>query len=389
MPPGARRIVPAMSLRAELRRPDRRGLLAAGFLAFVVIGAAQALYGPAFPALRARFGVGLEVVGQIAAAHFLGSFAAIALSGALLTRFGYRRPLAWSALALAAGAAALALAPSWPLALAAAALLGIGFGVLDVGVNLLFARSFGAGAAPALNLLNALFGVGAVLGPVLVATLLPRVWLPFALVAAAALVVAALCVRVEDPPAPEAGEALPVRWSRVAGFVLLYFLYVSSEVGVASWETEHLAPAFGAASAARATALYWGALTVGRFVATPLSARVRPRDLVLGASALALVGVALAHVEPWAPWAYALTGFAFAPIFPTSLVWLAEVFPRRAEQIAPIAVAAANLGPVAAVPAIGWAVAASSSARIPSLLAVVVAALLLTVAGLWLRTRRP
>lgn len=380
--------MPAMGLRAELFRPDRRDLLAAGFLAFVVIGTQQALFGPAFPALRERFGVGLDVVGQIVAAHFLGSFTAIALSGWVLVRFGYRRPLALAGLALALGAAGVALAPTWGWALAAAVVGGLAFGLLDVGMNLWFARAFGASAAPALNLLAALFGVGAMLGPVLVAETLDRIGIPFLATAAMALGAAALCARTDEPPAFPPGERLPVRWRPVAGFLLLYFLYVSSEVGIATWETEHLAPSLGAAGAARATALFWGALTVGRFVATPLSSRLRPRDLVLGASALALVGVLLAHATGWAPWAYALAGFAFAPVFPTALAWLAEVFPRRAEQIGPAAIAAANLGPVTAVPLIGVAVAATSSARIPTLLSGIVAALLLTVAALWARDRR-
>ena len=52
-------------------------------------------------------------------------------------------------------------------------------------------------------------------------------------------------------------------------------------------------------------------------------------------------------ITPLAPVAYAVVGLAFAPVFPTALAWLQEVFPQRAERVAPLVIAGANLGPVA------------------------------------------
>jgi fucose permease len=372
----------------SLADPARRPLLLGGFLAFLMVGASQALYGPAFPVLRERFGLNAAEVGLVVSLHFLGSFTTIALSGWILRRFGYRWTLVVGSLVMAAGAVLVALQASWLLTLAGALAIGLGFGAVDVAMNLLFVRSFGEGSAPALNLLNAMFGIGAVLGPLAVAVALPTLAVPFLGVAVAAVLVAALMVRVEEPPELPPGDHLALSWTRVIGFVLIYFLYVSSEVGVASWETEYLTPHVGAGQAAALPAVFWGAMTVGRFLSTPISAWVRSRDLVLGASALALVAAVAAHWVPAAPWAYAVVGLAFAPIFPTTLVWLAEVFPRRAEQITPIAVAAANLGPVATAPLIGVSVELASSDVIPTAIAVLCAMLAASILVTWIGTRR-
>lgn len=352
------------------------------------MGASQALYGPAFPVFRERFDLNAAEVGLIVSLHFFGSFISIALSGLILRRFGYRRTLVAGSLVLALGATLVALQISWPVALVGALALGLGFGAVDVAMNLLFVRSFAQGSAPALNLLNAMFGVGAVVGPLIVAFTLPTLFIPFMGVAIASVLVAALMLRVEEPEVRSPGQHLALSWTRVIGFVIIYFVYVSAEVGVASWETEYLAPDFGPERAAAFPAIFWGALTIGRFLATPISAWLRPRDFVLGASALALVAAIAAHWVPFAPYAYAIVGLAFAPIFPTTLVWLEKVFPDRAEQIAPIAVAAANLGPVATAPLIGLTIEATSHAVIPTDIAVLCGLLTVAIAFMWVSTRR-
>lgn len=378
-----------MSLRRTLADPAARRLLASGFFAFVLVGALQAMYGPAFPALRARYGLGADQVALVVSLHFFGSFAAISLSGVLVRALGYRRVLVAAALLFAAGAFGVALSPLWSLTLAFALLAGLGFGALDVGVNMLFARAFEAKSAPALNLLNALFGVGAILGPLFVGAFLGALLFPFAVLGALAVALAALLGGIHDPPSVAlGGPRLPLPYGRLVGFLLLYLFYVASEVGVASWETTQLEPHLGPAAAARLPAIYWAAMTLGRFVAAPLSSRLRAADLVLGAALLALAGVALASATPLAPYAYALVGFAFAPIFPTGLTWLQQTFPRRAEQVMPVVVAGANLGPVLGSWLIGLVVARTSPDAVPLALLALVVPLAAFSAGLWWRTRQ-
>jgi MFS transporter, FHS family, glucose/mannose:H+ symporter len=269
----------SMSLRRSLQDPATRRLLLAGFSTFMLLGALQAMYGPAFPALRARFGLTPEQVALLVSLHFLGSFVTISLSGVLLAAVGYRRLLLGAVAGFAAGALTLALSPLWAMTLAAALLVGLGYGALVLGVNLLFARTFEARSAPALNLLNAMFGVGAMVGPLLVGAALPNVGLPFLLVGGASLLLALSFRRVADPPPLGSSTDAPRRplpYAHVAGFVVVFFLYGALEVGTASWETTHLAPYVGAQRADRGAARKRPTVRAAQKSAVSAAARCAP-----------------------------------------------------------------------------------------------------------------
>lgn len=373
---------------APFRDPRKRTLLLVGFATFFLLGAQQALYGPSFPLFRLRFQLGVDQVSTVVSAQFLGAFISVAFSGLLIKLLGYKRILTAGAAGAAIGLLGVAAAQSWWQVLAGAFLGGLGFGLLNVSFNLVIALAFRPRAAPALNLLNATFGVGAVVGPLLVAAAEPRLGLPFAVMAGIALVVLVLVLRLEAPGAHlSEGGGAKLAWGLVGGFVLLFFLYVATEGGVAAWETEYLTPTFGAVAAAGFTSLFWGAMTVGRFLATPLSALVRPPVMVLSATALTLVFMLLAHDVVAAPYYYAAVGLCLAPVFGTSLAWLTESFPRHAEQVTPIVVAAANLGPVITAPLIGVAVTAAGGSLIPTALSLLALLLVTVVAALFWRTR--
>ena len=108
---------------------------------------------------------------------------------------------------------------------------------------------------------------------------------------------------------------------------------------------------------------------------------------MLASSILALIAILLAQIVPLAPYAYALVGLAFAPIFPTGLAWIQRVFPDRAELVIPIVIAAANLAPVPTARPIGMVVAGTSSEAIPIIMAVAILLLVVTAGVLWWRTR--
>jgi FHS family glucose/mannose:H+ symporter-like MFS transporter len=369
------------------RAAGRRALIVTSFLAFVLVGAEQALYGPAFQAFQERYQQSATSVSLTVSLHFLGSFFTILSSGVLVRRFGYPRLLAASALVMTLAVGVIGTAPAWPVVLAGSFVAGLGFGVLDVGVNLMVVRSFSGRVGPVLNLLNAMFGMGAILGPGLIAATVPAVERAFLVVAAVGLAITVLLWRLPHPggeqaPPPVTGASM----GRALAFVVIYFLYVSSEVGGASWETTHLTPHFGAVQAASFTSLYWLAMTVGRLLAAPLSAVVRPSVLVVGASVLGLAAALLSQILLFAPYAYVLMGLAFAPIFPSTLGWLHETFPNRAEQIAPLALAGATLGPVVTAPLIGMSVAGFGSGAVPVALSALTGALLLASLLLFVRT---
>ncbi|MGW1782128.1 MFS transporter [Streptomyces sp. NPDC002143] len=364
--------------------------VAASCVGFVLIGALQALYGPSIPALREEFGLSPSTAGLGLSAHFVGGVAGVLLFDRRYGRTGNRRILATSYLLMAAGAAGFALAPNWPLALTAAFLAGLGFGGIDYGLNQLFAVGFGHRSTAMLNILNAHFGIGAILGPALIGTVgaehYPAIFTAFALANLPLL----LCLRgVRDNPPQQTTtpteKATPANGalrSVLTVFVTLYVLHVAIEAGVGGWEPTHLETVgYSAGIAATATSVYWLMMTVGRFLVAPIALRFSAQAIITVSCAGMTVCLLLAAVPSLAPYAYAGVGLFIAPIFPTGLPWLTRAAPR-ARRAGALVIAASMLGGVAAGPALGKVIEWSSVRAVPLLLAAVSATCL--AATVWL-----
>jgi FHS family glucose/mannose:H+ symporter-like MFS transporter len=362
----------------------------ASCVGFVLIGALQALYGPAIPAFREEFGLSPSGAGLGLSAHFVGGVAGVLLFDRLFGRIGNRRILGASYLLMALGAAGFALAPNWPAALTAALLAGLGFGGIDYGLNQLFAVGFGHRSTAMLNILNAHFGVGAILGPALIGVVgagrYPAVFLGFALVNLPLL----LCLkgvrdRAPQPSgtAPDSSGALGRSLASVLSvFVTLYVLHVGIEAGVGGWEPTHLETVgYGAGVAATATSVYWLMMTVGRFLVAPIALRFSAQAIITVSCAGMTVCLLLASVRELAPYAYAGVGLFIAPIFPTGLPWLHRAAPG-ARRAGALVIAASMIGGVAAGPALGKAIEWSGIQAVPLLLSGVSA--LCLAATLWL-----
>jgi fucose permease len=243
--------------------------------------------------------------------------------------------------------------------------------------------------------------VGAVIGPVLIgwAGAARYPWL-FGGVAACALLVIPTVAGVhpergvhpgtEEPFSEIKGARIPaIQPSRrrirliVAAFVAIYVLYVAIESGVGGWEPTHLeAVGYPATVAATATAGFWLALTVGRFLAVPVSLRWPAPAIVTGCCAGMALFLLLAAIPSVAPWAYIGLGFMCAPIWATGLPWLTRAAPQVAAASAYV-MATSMLGGIVFPPLLGRAIEVAGVRSVPLILCVVAVAC--TVLSLWLR----
>ena len=105
------------------------------------------------------------------------------------------------------------------------------------------------------------------------------------------------------------------------------------------------------------------------------------------AVALAVPGAVLTLWPGLAPIGYVIMGLSFAPVFPTTLVWIQQVLPGRSETMIPVTMAAANLGPVVTAPLIGLGVTRAGSDFVPVALLTLVLLLVLVSAVQFFRTR--
>jgi MFS transporter, FHS family, glucose/mannose:H+ symporter len=362
-----------------------KSALAAVAACFLLMGALAAAYGPLLEHLVQRFDISLPVAGEVFSAHFAGALVGVFASMWAVERISGRLSI-WVALGcLGAGCAGVALAGSWPAFLAAVFVIGLGFGGLDLGLNLLVAHSEGRRRSALLNALNGAYGFGAVAGPIFISRIgQEHLALLYGSAAALAVVLvpAAAGISGRLPVTPRTNGGRP--GALVGIFLVAFVFYVGVETGVGGWMTSHLeSVGVQSLAAASLTSGFWLAMAVGRVMAAMIPDRVPPPAVVISGSAIAAVALLAALSGRAAPFAYIVTGFAIAPIFPTALVWLAKLRPgdsRSTSWMFPatmlgggiipptVGVAIAGLG-------IGWAPAVLSAVAVTTLAAFVLAGL--------------
>ena len=345
---------------------------------YLLMGLVVSSYGPMLEHVTHRFGVSLPLAGSIISVHFAASLIGVFVAMRSLTRRNGRVTVMIATAVVGAGLAGAGLAPSWPIFLAGVAVIGVGFGALVIGLNQLVAYSEGRRRAALLNGLNGAYSAGAVLGPILIAALArDHFSLLFLSGTAAALVLVPGGAAIEGRLPVTAGA--PRRPSLLVGvFIFAFVLYVGVENGVGGWMAAHLeSSGLTETTAATATSGFWLALAAGRLLITLVPPHVPEPVIVLTGSLVAAVSLLAATIGPIAPVAYAVTGLAIAPIFPTGIVWVARLRPGDAGATAWL-YPAASVGGAAGPGAIGLVVAAYGVRWAPVVLALV--AILMTAA---------
>ena len=367
---------------------DQRLLAVFGILTFVLIGAIRALYGPLLPAFERRFAIDTSVVGTIFTAHGLGTVVGIFVPDTVSTARLAQRWLGVATALLGFGAAALWLATSWPTALAAAFVIGVGFGIHVIRLNSLFIAGFGPHGMTMSQLINAAYSIGSILGSLAIglwAAAFTWVFGVVALLALALLPVSVLTDRTcsDIPTAPPSkvgsgsggGQAL-----LIAGFVALACLTGGVEASVAGWiTTVALEQGYVFGAAANLTAAFFACFFASRVLAAGFAGRARPATLVIGAIGGVALLMSVAVAPRAAPLALAASGFALAPIFAATLVWLDRSAPRTRYGKA-LAVGGSLLGSAIWPALVGQVIGCFGiAAAPPAILAIALAALVVAI----------
>jgi FHS family glucose/mannose:H+ symporter-like MFS transporter len=349
----------------------QRALVLAGLVGFLMLGVSAAVLGPALPEFRLRFHLNVAQGSWLLTVNSGGSVLGVLLGGWANYLRKPKPALIGGSLLVAGGACTLAFGHHWWLALTGSSVLGVGFGLLDFGVLVILAAAFAETGASVITSLSAAFSVGAVIGPVLVSASTHDVRPAFLTLAGLALALALLWTRTPvESPEREATAGVPSAGMAVA-FAFLFALYVSLEVGVGSWETTYLRDAngFSSSAAARATSLFFVAITVGRLLGGRIARKVPVPVMVTAAVVLAAVSLAVAGLPHLGLVGFTATGLFLAPIFPASFAWFSRTQPTPIATT--LVFAASVLGPTLSAPVIGAATQAFGSAAIPLVLVVV------------------
>ncbi|MAU01214.1 MAG: MFS transporter [Anaerolineaceae bacterium] len=302
---------------------------ATGLLSFAVIGASQAMYGPALPGFTEAFNLQPGAAGMIVSAHSAGAVIGV-LSTVPLARLAVARYRVGVSFAfLLAGALLIGAEMSWPLVLLGGWVLGIGFGTLALGINSLYAVGYGRRSPAMVNLLNAIFGIGGMLSPLLFLVDFAHSGTPFYIFAGVTAVLLPLAFMMDDRlpvvsvDAPRPGK----RRGILLAFMVLLGLGVGVEASTVGYAATYLiSVGVSADGATTATSFFFLLFMLGRLAIIPVSMRVKSNQIVLGSLLFTTLLLAVANIGLIAPVVVVLLGASIAIYFPNCFNWLNEVF---------------------------------------------------------------
>jgi fucose permease len=326
---------------------------------FVVLGVANTILGPALLPILAEFHISPSGAGPLFLASSVGYVLAVLIGGPAGDHWNRGLVLRAGAAVMCFGLAILFLSPFWLVLVAGLCVLGIGGGVIDSGTNALMNDVAPPdGHAREQSLLHSFFGIGALLGPLLIGAFLAlhASWRgAYAVNLAGAVVLVVMFSRLRLPSRSSTRQHVSVRSVLALGltpFVLVMALmmgvYVGAELLLGDWSAAYLQDVHGLSKVAAATSvsLYWGGLAVGRLLSALATRWLTGGELLLITCVLSLVACFALVAAPNAPIALiALTfcGLGFAAVFPLVMAVAGEVYPEVAGSIAGLLIAAATI----------------------------------------------
>jgi fucose permease len=311
-------------------------------LDLIVYGMISSLFGPLLVTLAHRFNLSLPAAGVVLSVYFVGAFFGVPIGWFAMKRISGATVLSATLLITTLGACGAALSTKWPFFLGSVLLLGLGFGGVDFSLISLLVRTRTSGRGRRLSVTNAGYGLGAVIGPLLVVLARPHNYRVLYVGIAIAIVILTFGNRglIAPPLLREHRRSDLVvnreqRRSILATFILAYVLYVATETTAAGWIAPHLHRiGYSASIGSIVTAGFWLGLALGRVLAGPVGRRHSDHRVVLGGLATAAVLCALALVTGAAPYVYPLVGLSIALVYPMAFIWYATLCPHDDDGVA-------------------------------------------------------
>lgn len=306
------------------------------YLAFISLGLPDSLLGSAWPAMFEDLGVPLDYAGIISMIVAAGTVVSSLFSGKLIGKFGVSTVTMTSVLMTAVALMGFAYSHHFLYLCLLAIPLGLGAGSVDSALNNYVALHF---QAKHMNWLHSFWGVGAAIGPLIMAGYLAKgeswnigyqtvAWIQIALVM---ILLFSLPLWVKSKGIDESNQdkkspKLLTLLATLPGLkqaLVVFFCYCTIEATFGLWGASYLVfeRGFEVDQAARLTSLYYLGITIGRFFSGFLTLHFSNRQLVYlgqGVIGLGLVLLFLPSSATVLP-GFLLIGLGCAPIFPSLL----------------------------------------------------------------------
>ncbi|MEW9053364.1 MAG: MFS transporter [Neobacillus sp.] len=308
------------------------------YLAFISLGLPDSLLGVSWPLMQTELGASLETAGWLFMTIAAGTIISSLASGAVLNRFG-TGPVTFVSVLMTAGALlGFQFAPSVFWLFICAIPLGLGAGAVDAGINNYVATHY---QAHHMSWLHCFWGVGATMGPVIMAHFITgqQSWrtgylaiagLQFALVVILFFTLPLWNKIAGDAPKepaatrPEHDQQKPLQISGVKLALIAFLFYCGAEAAVGLWGSSFLIKMkdLSVDTAAKYVSLYYAGITIGRFITGFITLRMSSLKLIRIGQIIALSGAVLLFLPLPATFllvGFILVGLGLAPIFPCML----------------------------------------------------------------------
>ncbi|KAI1644647.1 MFS general substrate transporter [Daldinia loculata] len=380
--------------------------VASCFWSFVVMGANDAAYGPLIPYIQAHYDLTYLIVSLIFLSPFVGYTAAAFLNNIIHLKAGQRGVAFISSGCHLLAYIIIAVHPPYPVLVITFIIAGFGNGIADAAWNAWIGNM--AHANEMLGFLHGLYGVGAVLSPLIATTMITKGNLPwyafyYLMIGIAGLEVVASASCFWKATGSEYRESLTKHSessqgslkealfkqpaARVTWLCSLFLLgYVGLEVSLGGWIVEFMIQVRNGepfASGMTATG-FWLGLTIGRVILGFVTPRVGEKRAIMIYLPITMGLELLFWLVPQfyvSAVAVGLQGFFIGPLFPAAIVAVSKLLPRHL-HVGAIGFAAAFGGSGAAI--LPFAVGAIAQAKGVEVLQPIILAFLGAIFLLWL-----
>jgi fucose permease len=315
------------------------------YLAFISLGLPDSLLGVSWSLMQTEFGAPLETAGLLFMTIAAGTIISSLTSGVVLKRFGTGIVTFSSCLMTAGALLGFHFSPSIFWLFICAIPLGLGAGAVDAGINNYVASHY---KAHHMSWLHCFWGVGATLGPVIMAQFISgqQSWRSgYLAIAGLQFVLVVILffslplwgkvgrtnssngiIELENTNSDELDQKnhkpMQIRGVKLALFAFLF--YCGAEATMGLWGSSFLVNVkhLSVEMAAKWVSLYYAGITIGRFITGFITFKISNQTLIRMGQFIALVGAVLLFLP--LPSTFSLAGFimvglGLAPLFPCML----------------------------------------------------------------------
>ncbi|WP_339170934.1 MFS transporter [Paenibacillus sp. FSL H7-0943] len=384
-----------------------------GCLSYFVIGLAHVVLGSILPVLLQHYDQNYSAGGELIFSQFAGFLAGVLVSPLLNRRFGKRGGILIATSLLLVAEIAYAFLPPWGWMYVIAVAAGFGFGMIEAVIGTIIIGAVTEGTAIAMSRLEVLFGIGALVMPLIASPLIAAgAWrLAFLIVAAFSLISLILWTRghfgnlqrMLDERASVQGadnsqssssrsnKKFPYKgkqWILLGIFIVFFFLYVGTEMSLVNFMPAIFIAKLGMTESAAALTVtfFWLAMSTGRLFAGVIAEKISYRVYILSSCLLTLLLLTLFPFTDNRMAAFIvilLLGLFMSGIFSVALVYSSKMLPGTEESTPSIMIASGGVGGALLPLFMGWSMDHLEVAQTAGLLAAFAAFLFLLSIAAW------